>query len=183
MYNSPHTPQPRGTFLQRKHDLLPAHSPVCQILVPVAVNLFQSAFELLDRDRFELSVLDQTRDVFQKLGELSPVVVVQTERFELEAVCGEYNCDCEENRFTIRCFLLMCKMGKMGRTYDFYVFPEVGDSFCRLENDQESPRNAFCQNLHSGELGLFLRDGVKCDVDFVTRRGLDLLDHVGIPVL
>ena len=86
----------KGKFSQGKHDLLRARLTLCQILIPVTINLLQTTLEPLDRGRPELSVLDQTRDFLQERGEFSSVVVVQTKRFELETVCGEYNRNCEE---------------------------------------------------------------------------------------
>ena len=96
MHDSQSKSQRRGTSSHRKYDPLCAHLAFRQILIPVAVYFLQTTPKLLDRDRLELSVLDQARDFPQERRELSPVVVVETESSKVDAVGGEYDCDCEE---------------------------------------------------------------------------------------
>ena len=72
-----------------------AHFAFRQVLISIAINPVQTTLELLDRGWLEFSVLDQTRDSLQEHRKFSSVVVVETERPELEAVGAEYDRNCE----------------------------------------------------------------------------------------
>ena len=45
----------------------------------------------------------------------------------------------------------------MGRTCDFYVLSDVGDTFDWEKNDQEFAGHTFRKSLDGDELGFFLR--------------------------
>jgi hypothetical protein len=73
---TPNSHYRRNSDSHPEHDLLRADFTFCDVVEPIADDLFQPSIELLHRDMLQLSVLDQSRNLLQERGQSTPGFLV-----------------------------------------------------------------------------------------------------------